>query len=168
MLKSNLKRSLTVDEVKAFCLGKYDVVLDRDLDDADVYKRFIIQRGLIVLVMPNDEAIHGHYISITIGEMGLVSYFDSYGFRPEKLGSELLMRFLAVLKAQGYLLEINMKQMQKMDSAVSTCGRWCLTRVLERELGNYAFCEKMQGPLIVKDTDMLITLMTSLVDFARE
>ena len=102
-------------------------------------------------------------------ELNLLEHFDSYAWtwRQERgystneyVKEHLLGNLLNKAMAVGIKVECNTTRLQRMAGGISTCGRWCDSRVRFSYLSNTEFARMFIGQKM--SPDEIITLMTLL------
>lgn len=164
-------REINIDDLKALVGDTCNVVSDRDLTINDVFST--IKDKAIIILLLKDKSQHGHYVAISIdNRKECINFYDPYGLHVEILsalaGGEIT-NFLFELQTAlpRYKLDINMRKMQKMNEKVSTCGRFCVLRVMCKNLSNNQFNDLLDNPLMLKSADDISVAMTMYKDLLK-
>jgi len=129
----------------------------RKLDD-------IFVNGSFVILIENKTSKVGHWVCVVkrgIGSKTVISYFDSYGRKPDPQlylqGGRPYLTHL--LLESGYPIEYNSHDYQSRGMA--TCGRHCIVRVIMKDepLSHYREFMKM-----FKSDDALVTAITCMIN----
>lgn len=128
----------------------------RNLDD-------IFVNGSFVILIENPVSKIGHWVCVVkrgVGKNAVVSYFDSYGRKPDpKLYLGNGHPYLTdLLLGSGYPVEYNTIDYQ--GRGMSTCGRHCIVRIImkDRPLSDY---KKFMN--FFRNDDELVTAITSMI-----
>jgi hypothetical protein len=103
-----------------------------------------------------------------------IEYFDSYGERPEAQREWLSEEELEelgqdepylwnLMRASGYKIFSNTVQYQKERGDISTCGRWCLLRLVCKDFTNkqfYQFIKAQMKERNLKNMDEVVAILT--------
>lgn len=116
---------------------------------------------------------YGHWVCLFKRNENTIEFFNSYGGWPDDSLNHIPMHFreisnqlypmlsLLILNSP-YNLEYNEFQFQKVNKNIKSCGRWCVVRLLLRDLDIYQFNELIN--LMKNETklngDELVTLLT--------
>lgn len=102
-------------------------------------------KSYVIIHMPLENELSGHWISILRPSKKNIEYFCSYGSRPDKqiswikenLREDLDMKFPHVSKLlnnaidDGFKVSFNNNKYQNInDLDIATCGRWIVKRIL--------------------------------------
>ena len=168
LIDESKNKELTINDIMSMSMGKFLVKADRDLNVNDVFQT-IKDKAIIVLLL-RGKSMNGHYVAITINDNNqAISMYDPYGFHLDALSDvagQEIANFLFELQTAlpRYKLEMNMTRIQKLNDNISTCGRYALMRCFCKKLSNAQFNELIEGPLILKNSDDIITAMTCWYD----
>jgi len=106
-----------------------------------------------VILLYETKPNYGHYCCVFKTPNDAISFFDSYGMNVDDQKNYISKNFLRK-SGQGhpYLskmlldskkkIEYNPYELQSEDEGVSTCGRWCVTRIKEKHLNPNQFYKK--------------------------
>ena len=147
-------------------LNKYDRI--EDIPD-------ILDKG-VILYTPISERSLGHYSCIWIKEDKLF-YWCSYGYNLNYTISKSNYMLSTVERDEDYLLNlvkdyirrggvfiVNHVKFQNLSSNVSTCGRYCIIRLINKDLSHEQFKTWLKLKKYPNmSNDELITLLTYLI-----
>ena len=128
-------------DTKIFTYPKFNEF--QSIDDA------FDKEGRCVFLFLTENESTGHWLCMFKRPEG-IEYFDSYGDKPDAqrswLSEEKLIqldeaepRLTELLRASPYKVWYSTFPYQSDRSDVSTCGRWCVARLLCKELSNLQF-----------------------------
>lgn len=129
--------------------------------------------GTCVLLYETKENF-GHWVVLIDRGSGMLEFYDSYGLKPDEElqidnqyhlrihGGVLTPHLTALIKSGGWSVKYNNKQLQKQLSDVNTCGRYCVMRILYKDISIQKF-----NDLLTKnkhyDSDFWVSAMTYLL-----
>lgn len=136
-----------MDELLAYSLSDVDIMTATDnevviinYDDITKYRsidKLLGPFGFAVILYPTgllNGATFGHWCCIFKTEMRL-EYFDSYGKIIDSMIVQKVKRHLTKLMIRSsYNLTYNEHQFQARREGINTCGRWVISRWLDRDL----------------------------------
>ena len=150
----------TLDEIKAYSLSNDDIdaILDPDTK-VFTYPKFcemssideaFDQLGRCVFLFLTANERTGHWICMFKRDARTIEYFDSYGERPEAQRSWLTPEKLEelgqgekclfnLLKKSRCRVYYNTYPYQTDRGDINTCGRWCVARLICKDLSNLQF-----------------------------
>ena len=137
---------------------------------------FIDEKG-IILYTPISERQLGHYSCLWL-KNGILSYWCSYGYNlnytakksdymqstPEK-DEDYLIRLVKDFIKRGGKFTVNEVKFQNLSESVSDCGRWCILRLIKRNLSHEEF-EKwfnVSSKHRNLSNDELVTMLTFII-----
>ena len=136
-------------------LTKYD-----DIDSAmGKYK------ALVLLYLSKQN--YGHWICVFQRNNNTIEFFDPYGFFPddelqfipehfrEVSGQKYPHLTYLLAKCKYQKIEYNNTRLQKLENNVNTCGRWCVVRLMLRNISIEKFVKKFKI-----DGDSKVTKLT--------
>jgi hypothetical protein len=148
-----------MEEVKEYALSNDDInkILDPDTK-VFAYPEFAHMRhitdafdelGRCVFLFLTKSASMGHWLCMFLRD-GHIEYFDSYGEKPEaqrEWVSEEQLESLGegepylwdLLKASGIPVYYSTHPYQKDKDDINTCGRWCVARLVCKDMNNHQF-----------------------------
>lgn len=106
--------------------------------------------GRCIFLFLTESEASGHWVCMFKRGKNTIEYFDSYGEKPEAqrdwITEEQLERLgegvpylWDLLKKSGYRVYYNTHQYQTNRADISTCGRWCLARIICKDMSNLDF-----------------------------
>lgn len=133
----------------------------------DVNKLFDYNLGNVCLILIRNSLNTGHWVILTKVK-DIITFFDSYGgFIDSQLDntpvnyypnlSKLLVNYL---NRHPNKVQYNPFQLQRYDSKVATCGRWCALYVQNKDMPIDDFIKVMKYYKKKIDLDELVTLLT--------
>jgi hypothetical protein len=146
-------------EVKAYSLSNDDIqaILDPDtkilsypdFGTMETVDEAFDELGRCVFLFLTQSPTVGHWMCM-FKRKGHVEYFDSYGGKPDSqrnwLSKEKLQELgeeepllTELLKRSGYPVFYNTYPYQKDRDDINTCGRWCVARLILKDLSNLQF-----------------------------
>lgn len=170
-----------LDEVKEYALSNDDIqrILEPDTK-IFAYPKFAEMKhideafdplGRCIFLFLTKSPTSGHWLTMFKRD-GHIEYFDSYGEKPEAqrewITKERLEELgeghpylMDLLKASRYKVFYNTVKYQKDRDDLNTCGRWCVARLLFKDLSNLQFYN------LVKDSgyssDDWVALLTAQI-----
>jgi hypothetical protein len=108
------------------------------------------QLGRCVFLFLNESPTSGHWLCMFKRGKDTIEYFDSYGQKPEaqrewlsedrleELG-ESYPYLYDLLRKSGYRVFYNTHAYQTDKADTNTCGRWCVARLICKDISNYEF-----------------------------
>lgn len=130
----------------------------------------------IVMYIPEDDPMLGHYVCLFIKNGTDLFWWDSYGMnlngleysnwlgttQDGMLVKKYLYKLLDAWKGKQNRIIYNFKKYQKLNKDVATCGRHASVRLLYKDLDNDQYERFLKYKSI--DMDDLVTLLTCLAD----
>jgi hypothetical protein len=130
--------------------GKTNIVLYRDLYKYSNIEQLLYPHGSFILLYessPNS----GHWVAIlksySCNNIPLIEFFDPYGCFPDSQQQYINKSFLSVSGQKykkltelllnsnpNYLISFNHHKFQMLDNNIATCGRWCMLRILLKDI----------------------------------
>lgn len=120
---------------------------------------------------------YGHWCLVFQSDEHTIEFFNPYGGFPDdslnyidmefrKKSNQLHTNLSRLLLHSPYQLEYNEFPFQKKSADIKTCGRWCVVRLLNRNLNIYEFKDKIDRlkRKLHLDGDQLVTLLTMKVN----
>ena len=151
--------SKSLAEIRAYSLSDKDI---NDILDPDTkvfpYPKFAEMEhidqafdklGRCVFLFLTENENTGHWLCM-FKRKGFIEYFDSFGERPDAQRSWVSQEQLValgedrpylmdLLKKSGYHVYYNTHPYQKDKSDFNTCGRWCVARLICKDMTNQQF-----------------------------
>ena len=130
-----------------------------------------------VIILYETTKNYGHWCSIWMNKKKSIEFFDPYGIIPDlelKYSSKVFRKqngtdfphLTALFIICTYNIEYNNYKLQKMDKNISTCGRWNINRILNKNksVDEYAkyildLCKKYK----LKKDDLIVKLTENLI-----
>ena len=166
MSKQEKQISLSESNIKTMLNGQCNVLTYPELVNYDNINDAMGPHGaLILLYMTNQN--YGHWVCAFKRNNNAIEFFDSYGFFPDdelklipeyfrKVSNQLYPHLTYLLLKSKNKIEYNNVQLQKLKKDVNTCGRWCIVRIMLRNLTINEFVRKFQD-----NGDFKVTELTS-------
>ena len=173
LLKSIKEYALSNDDInkilepatKIFSYPKFNEF--QHIDEA-----FDSEGRCVFLFLTESENV-GHWLCMFKRPEG-IEYFDSYGDKPdaqrswlseEKLAEldEATPRLTELLRSSGYRVYCSTFQYQKERSDINSCGRWCVARLLCKDMSNlqfYNFIKEGMKEMGTNDRDDFVGVFT--------
>jgi len=115
----------------------------------------------------------GHWVCLFKTPRGNIEFFDSYGLMVDDEKTFISKSFLnksgqkhnylsKLLYECEYPLEYNDKCLQSEEPQISTCGRWCVTRILSKHMKLNDFIKKYINNGDIKVIDFTQKLINNL------
>lgn len=168
-----VSKSLSEEDIRKYLNGKTKII-----SYTDIYKYKTIDE----LISPHNHVIilyltkphYGHWTLVfRYPNKNEIHFFDSYGYKPDtefkfvtnflfRIESKQIYHYLVklLLDAYGkYKISYNHFQLQAnstKENRISTCGRWCLARILNNNMDEYQFYELFGGNR-KNDKDLLVS-----------
>lgn len=168
MSKKEVSRGLSSVDLSNLLGGKVRILTYKQLrkfnNIYDVLKPF----GKAILLYETSKN-WGHWVCLFKDPKSrVIEHFDSYGIRPDdeikfvpqyfrKEGGADLPHLTALLYKSGAPIRYNHYKLQSKRKGVSTCGRWCVLRLIFRDLDEHQFKKLFDGK---GDKDVYVTNLT--------
>ena len=140
MKKHNMNYALHGNDILKVFDGKIKIVVYSDLPQYKNIDQLLDPYGRVIILYETNDIDNGHYTCLFRNDKG-INYFDPYGMYLEKpldyfgdgvrelTGSD--ENFLNRLLYQDkYKVYYNNHRLQELKSGISTCGRWCIVRMI--------------------------------------
>ena len=136
----------------------------------------VVDEKGIILYTPISQRQLGHYSCLWL-KNDILSYWCSYGFnlkytamksdymqRTVEPDEDYLITLVKDFVRRGGKFDVNEVKYQNLSESVSNCGRWCILRLLKRDLNHIQF-EKWFDTIKHKklNDDVLVTMLTYLI-----
>ena len=167
---------LSDDDIRNFFGGKVKILTFRDIGNYDTIDDLLKPWGRVVILFEKSKH-RGHWCCLFRGtkkndyigarDNDFIYFFDPYGIKPEgqlrfssgmnrylKQRRDTLIRLF-----DGHMIKYNDVPLQKWKKNVSSCGRWCLSRVSCNNLNSYEFADLIKSQ--TDDPDQFITNVTN-------
>ena len=163
-----MDKSLSNFEVMGALNNKINVMTYTQLANYDNIENVLGPNKAVVLLYLT-KWNYGHYTCLFLNSNNKLHYFDSYGDTPDYLlkyipeyfreeSLQKLPHLTYLLWKCKYQIEYNDYKLQKMGKNITTCGRWCIIRLLNKELSDKQFAENFINKK--KPADKIIYEMT--------
>lgn len=114
----------------------------------------------------------GHWCCIFKNNEGGITFFDSYGGKPDdqirfipehfrKMSGQDYPHLTSLLYKSKLPIDYNDAKLQKSEKDIATCGRWVATRLMLKDLDSDEFIKFMKSSDL--EPDDFVTLLTSHV-----
>lgn len=173
-----------IDEIKSYALSNEDInkILEPDtkiisypdfatmdsIDDA------FDTLGRCVFLFLTTSETSGHWLCMFKRNNNTISYFDSYGEKPEAqrcwLSQEQLdalgegeSYLMNLLRKSNYKVFYNTVQYQKEREDINSCGRWCVMRLICKDMNDVQFyntVKELMKQYNVKSQDDVAAIFT--------
>lgn len=141
--------SLSNDDINRILQPKTNILVYPDFAKMDSIDEAFDELGRCIFLFLTESERVGHWVCMYKKD-NCIYYFDSYGEKPEAQRSWLTEEQLVELgEGHPYLMDLLKKsgkkvyystyQYQKETPSISTCGRWCVLRLLCKELNDVEF-----------------------------
>lgn len=150
----------TIDKIKAYPLSNDDINIILEPDTKIIsYPEFATMNsiddmfdnlGRCVFLFLTTSETSGHWLCMFKRSNNTIEYFDSYGEKPEAQRCWLSQEQLDELgEGEPYLMKLlkesnckvfyNTVQYQKEREDINSCGRWCVARLICKDMSNLQF-----------------------------
>jgi hypothetical protein len=161
-------KALTNDEISELLNGHVKVMTYSELKKYHHIDELLEPYGCAIILYQTKKNF-GHWIALIKQGPHIIEHFDSYGIKPDNelkfvksyMRSELGQDYphlTYLLYHCDYQLSYNQYRLQKFKKNISTCGRWCVTRCILRNvpLDEFVKLFKIKG----YTPDDVVTLLT--------
>ena len=116
----------------------------------------------------------GHWVVLIDRGGRMLEFYDSYGLKPDeelKIDNQYHLRIhggvitphlTALIKSGGWSVKYNNKQLQEQLSDVNTCGRYCVMRLLYKDMSLQKFNDLLTNNKCY-NPDFWVSAMTYLI-----
>jgi len=164
MSKQEEQISLSESDIKTMLNGQCNVLTYPELVNYDNINDAMGPHGALILLYMTKQN-YGHWVCAFKRNNNAIEFFDSYGFFPDdelklipeyfrKVSNQLYPHLTYLLLKSKNKIEYNNVQLQKLKKDVNTCGRWCIVRIMLRNLTINEFVRKFQDNGDFKVTDL--------------
>jgi hypothetical protein len=170
ILKKLQFKSLSMSEIKDALGGKVRVITYDKLKNYKTIDEALGPYGkLVILYLTSDD--YGHFVCIWKFNKEIIQFFDSYGdmvdrqlkyipkYFIKESGQSFPMLSLLLLKS-NYEVRYNSFKLQQ--DKTTTCGRWCVYRLIKCNLNEYEFYDIFKNNKL--KPDLLITYLTKNIE----
>ena len=171
MSKQEINRGLSSVDISSLLGDKVRVLTYKQLRDFDNIYDVLKPYGNAVLLYETSKN-WGHWVCLFKDpKSNIIEHFDSYGIRPDdeikfvpkyfrKIGGEDLPHLTALLYKSNAPIRYNHHKLQSSRRGVSTCGRWCVLRLIFKDLDENNFKKLFDGK---GDKDKYVTILTNSI-----
>ena len=136
---------LSDHDIKRMCDGKVKVIMYSDLKKYKTLDQLLKPYGSVIILYRTGEN-YGHWCCLNKINKNTVEFFDPYGnmvdldlkWTDEKTRKQLgqdLPLLSKLMYDSPYRLDYNHHKFQNIkDASLATCGRWCVLRILLKDL----------------------------------
>lgn len=157
-IKQEVARSLSDTDIKKFLNNQTKIIQYKDLSKYNNIDDLLKPFGhVIILYMtaPN----YGHWTLLMRRAPDEIHFFDSYGYKPDEefkfidddfraVSNQIYKKVVNMLYDSPYKITYNEYKLQSKSTKkqqISTCGRWCLARLLNGHLDEHQFAGCFKG-----------------------
>jgi hypothetical protein len=166
---------LSNDEIEKTLNYNVHIIKYSDIEEFKNIKELFNNKKYVIILWDYQQSpnTYGHWTCLHfVKNNNTLSYFDSYGYKPEQVRSFVSKYYKNVhYPAINYLNKLlreelknnktkiiyNHHKLQKLNQNIETCGHWCIYRCLRYDLDENEFYELFKP---VKNKDNLIILLT--------
>lgn len=141
--------SLSNDDINQILDPDTNIIVYKDLNKYQHIDEIFDRLNRCVMLYPIANEANGHWVCLW-KKGNTINYFDPYGTAPEEpkewvgqTKSRLMgmgqNRLTQLLKESGYKVFYNTYPYQQLDEDVATCGRWCVTRLVCKDMSATTF-----------------------------
>lgn len=142
--------ALSNDDIQALLNPETNIVTYPTFANFQHIDEAFDELGRCIFLFLTDSPTSGHWLCMFKRGANQIEYFDSYGEPPEaqrdwipedqleELG-EGEPYLYNLLKASGYKVHYNTVAYQSDKKDISTCGRWCVARLICKDFSNKEF-----------------------------
>lgn len=158
LIKQEMKDELTETEIMRICENKVKIIVYETLGTYSSIDDLFYPHDAVVILYQNT-AINGHWVCL-IRNSGQIEYFDPYG---KKYDYFLINGYVAnktpylTTLLNGQNVVYNAEPLQKKQSGIQTCGRWCSVRIKMRDIKLNRFLQLFKDK---NKRDYMVTAMT--------
>jgi len=165
-IKQELARSLSDTDIKRFLKNKTKIIQYKELSKYNNIDDLLYPYGHVILLYMTGHN-YGHWTLIMRRGQNEIHFFDSYGYKPDEefnfidnefraVSNQIYKKIVFMLLNSPYNITYNEYKLQSKSTKkqqISTCGRWCLGRLINGHLDEHQFAEFFKG----KNKDIKIT-----------
>lgn len=168
----SMERALSGDEIATLLGGRVKIIRYRDLKKMRNLDDLLEPHGRVVILYESKDG-YGHWTLVHRRGRNVVEMFDSYGlpiddeldFLPEsyrRKSDQLKAHLSQLLGHSPYRIEYNDHPLQSARPGVATCGRWCVLRALNANLGIDRFAKQVKQEAGGDSLDSLVCRLVNL------
>lgn len=132
-------------DIKRMVDGKTNIMAYEQLKTYSNLEQVLSPYGSCVLLYQTTEN-YGHWVVLIDRGNKMLEFYDSYGLAPDeelKLDNQFHLRIHggkitphlgALIQAGGWSVKYNHEQLQEQLSDINTCGRYCVMRLIYKDL----------------------------------
>jgi hypothetical protein len=165
-IKQELARSLSDTDIKRFLKNKTKIIQYKELSKYNNIDDLLYPYGHVILLYMTGHN-YGHWTLIMRRGQNEIHFFDSYGYKPDEefnfidnefraVSNQIYKKIVFMLLNSPYNITYNEYKLQSKSTKkqqISTCGRWCLGRLINGHLDERQFAGFFKG----KNKDIKIT-----------
>lgn len=160
-------------DIKRMVGGKTSIMAYEQLKTYSSLEEVLSPFGSCVLLYQTREN-YGHWVVLIDRGNKLLEFYDSYGLAPDeelKLdnafhlrihGGKITPHLGALIQKGGWSVQYNHEQLQEQLSDINTCGRYCVMRLLYKDLSIRKFNDLLTKNKHYKP-DFWVSAMTYLI-----
>ncbi len=164
------KIPLSSDDIERMLKGKTRIISYKQLMKKNNINQVIEPFGSAVILYEIKDNF-GHWICL-IKRGDIIEQFDPYGYKPDNQRKFIPKAYkqmyypdkhlVKLLLNSGYKIRYNHFELQDRNNHnMSTCGRWCVLRIIFKDLDEYEFKKLFTGKSL--KPDLLATYATMLL-----
>lgn len=168
-LIKQMNHPLSSEEISNLLQGQIRIINYKQLREVDDIEDLLEPFGAFIMLYEMKRNF-GHWVCV-FKHNGTIEHFDSYGVKPDyelkwvpdyfkKIGGEDIPYLTYLLYKSQKKTRYNHYRLQSFRKGVSTCGRWCVARVIYKNLSENQFYKKFN---IGIDKDILVTYITEKI-----
>lgn len=146
-----MDKALSDKDIMRLLRGKANIMTYQELQKYNSLDDALGPHGALVLLYTTKNN-YGHWVCVFRVNKDTVEFFDSYGYSPDDQLNFIPQYFrernygryphlTALLYESGYNIVYNEYQLQDEKKGVNTCGRWCVLRILMKDVPQKKFSE---------------------------
>lgn len=150
LLKKIKGYSLSNDDINTILDPDTKIISYPDFAHMESIDEAFDQLGRCVFLFLTESPTSGHWLCMFKRGTNTIEYFDSYGQPPEAQRKWLTEERLEeldeaypylydLLRKSGYRVYYNTHAFQTNRADVATCGRWCVARLICKDISNLDF-----------------------------
>lgn len=143
-IQKNISKPLSNKEILKLIKNKANLISYKNIHDYDSLDELLGKYGACIILYESRPDF-GHWCCIFKNDDDLIEFFDPYALYPDFQLKYLDKKFrdktgqnypyLSRLMLESpYDLSFNHYKFQKLKKGVNTCGRWCATRLMFRDM----------------------------------
>lgn len=153
MRKNRLGYYLTGKDMLEAVGGKSKIITYPDLDNYNSIEDLLDPYGAIFLLYEYQKGV-GHW-TLLFRQGDTIEHFDSYNYKPDeefkfipdyfrKVNDMMYPKLTKMLYDSGKDIHYNNFELQADGDNIATCGRWCITRLMFKDMNIDQFHDMFQ------------------------